>query len=110
MARKAYDGCKAEILGGRKLWIARRGGGPGSVPEIWVHESPYTKAIAYVRGSSLYEGDPDRDRDYLLSLVADDIARLKPMSAKLEALWDAEITDNDEALWHAENAARKTAT
>lgn len=98
-----YAGCMPATLCGRKVWIAERGGHPGALKEIWVHIDPYTKAIAYLTGTSLTEGSATENIEYLESLVSDKLAKQRPITRRLSALWDADMTPRPEIeRWKAE--------
>lgn len=90
---KRWDLCQPEIILGRKVWVARRGFHGSSIPEVWIHVSPYHKHIAYIKGRSLNDGTAEQDADYLATLVSDKIKDLPPIAPRLEEMWDEEVAE-----------------
>lgn len=84
-----------EILCGRKVWIDRAGG-PGSVPQVWVHADIRRDAVIYLKGTALDEGTAEENRAYLEQLCAERLSKLKPMSEAMESLWDSHRRELDE--------------
>ena len=92
MSERRYQGCTPTILCGQKVWIAERGGYGGSLTEVWIHFSPWIPAAIYLKGSSLTEGTPESNREYLEGIVRDRISGHK-MSAKMERVWDEDMAE-----------------
>lgn len=86
------------MLCGRPVWISEAGGA-GSLKQVWVHTNPHKDAYLYFCGSSLDAGAPEQNQAYLAELCRDDLAKLPPISAKLQAAWDAEVAELNKPDW-----------
>jgi hypothetical protein len=91
---RRYAGCVPATICGRKVWIAQRGGYGSSLKEIWVHTNPCDKAVIYLKGSSLTEGDAASNWEYLEFLCAEKLSTLPPNAASTIRRWNEEVAEN----------------
>ncbi len=85
------------MLGAYKVWIDRDN---RSVPQVWVHVSPWQTATIYHKGTALLDGTQRENEEFLLSIsraaIEDAIKKLtKPQREALERLWQEDVAERD---------------